>query len=64
MGYLLYDFMVERGYMCALASQSDWDGKILFNVNRIGWNSEAVKGAQVILTLPLTEEDKKCTGRL
>ncbi len=58
LGYLLYDFMVERGYMCALASQSDWDGKILFNVNRIDWNSEAVKGAQVILTLPLTEEDK------
>lgn len=58
LGYLLYDFMVERGYVCALASQSGWQGKTLSNINQTDWNSKAVKGAQVIVTLPLTEKDK------
>jgi len=57
-GYLLYNYLTEKKYGCRLALQSNDRGYLSEGVERVEWKKEAVEGAQVILTVPLTENDR------
>ncbi len=58
LGYFLYDYLIEKGYLCKLVLQSGYLGKLAFEIDLAKWKEELVKEAQIILTLPLAEIDR------
>lgn len=57
-GCLLYNYLTEHKYACFLALQSDERGDWQQEVEWIEWKKEFLEGAQVVLTVPLTDVDK------
>lgn len=57
LGYLLFDYLSEKGYMCNLVLQSGYSGKVTIPNSLKKWKGKEIKESLILLTLPLEDKD-------